>query len=285
VDQFTMAQKAVGLAFVAILITGAAAQAQVDLGKMLSSLTFGEPTQEQDVGNLPSPSDDEENAAGPELLPQPAIAGEGDEPINERQIPEVGPSLYSGDALPLEAYDVLTEPTENASQIAVPEVPSLAPTLPTPADSGVGSNHEDGLVGDVDGEQNEGARVDWDSVLASDNGDGENCADAELGTGDSTGECAATRQSSPCGMPAALSPFPTRVARPVRHLEVPNLPPPTTAAASYRTPACYRDLWGGFAEERSQHCQNHHEHLTGQCDCVHGQGKCCGAAAQYPFAR
>lgn len=274
-----MAKKAVGLALAAIMITGAAAQAQVDFGKMLSSLTFGEPAQEQDAGQLPSPSDDAEGSKEPEVLPQTEGSQIGDAAIDERQIPEVGPSLYSGDTLPLEAYDILSEPNEvlpNATeQLAAPDA-SLhelkEPALDAEAFDGEGKGAGDhSLLLDEAGDLTSGnGRVDWDSVLSSEGCEGEKCKGETL---------------SGCAVCHALSPFPARVTRPIKHLSAPNLPPPTSAAASYRTPACYRDLWGTFAEEREIACQHHHKHLSGQCDCLNGDGKCCNAGAQYPFPR
>lgn len=274
-----MAKKAVGLALAAIMITGAAAQAQVDFGKMLSSLTFGEPDQEKDEGQLPSPSDDADGNKELEQLPETGGALLGDAPIDERQIPEVGPSLYSGDALPLEAYDILDQPHETLPEVPVPPIASdtslqdlNGPTPATETATGEAAGAGDhSLLLDEAGDLASGSgRVDWDSVLSNDGCEGENCR----------GEA-----RSGCAVRQALSPFPARVARPVKHLSVPNLPPPTSAAASYRTPACYRDLWGTFAAEREAACQHHHKHLNEQCDCVNGNGKCCNSEAQYPFPR
>lgn len=59
--------------------------------------------------------------------------------------------------------------------------------------------------------------------------------------------------------------------RPTPYLEQPNLPPPISLDGYYRTPACYRDLWGGYHQQRQHECQCHHKHLHGHCECLNSE--------------
>lgn len=56
-------------------------------------------------------------------------------------------------------------------------------------------------------------------------------------------------------------------------LSGPVLPPPATNHALYRTPACYRGLWSGYAAQKQLECSQHHTHIHGTCDCER-QSRC-----------
>ncbi len=268
-----MAPKALGWAFAVVVLGGAVANAQVDLGKMLGSLTFGNQDPPSATSDLPPV----ENLPGP---------GGGSLPLPDIVAPELE-NLGNVGTLDLESQEPTIDQNRllpTTSDIELPMLPSLdssaptgirdVPALPSPPTI----DHADlvgaGPIGPAP--LAAGSHVDWDDVLASgptSNVQGGRCDDATAGCAtcgcQSNGGCQANAGCKRgCGNRLGVYPFGERVLRATPCLDVPNLPPPTSPAASYRTPACYRDLWSGFAEQRAAECQAHHVHLHGHCGCM-----------------
>jgi hypothetical protein len=287
-----MAPKALGWAFAVVVLGGAVANAQVDLGKMLGSLTFGNQDPPSATSELP-PVDD---LPGPDskTLPLTDIAAPDLENIGNAgnlDLDSLESSLDQDSLLPA------------TTDIELPELPSLDPSSPAVNDHHAGEllprgaaptdvrdvpavpspltlDHSDLVGAGPEGSAPvaAGSRVNWEDVLQSAPTTNMQVGNCHVGATASVscGCQSAVGCNRGCGNRLGMYPFGEKVLRETPCLDVPNLPPPASCEGSYRTPACYRDLWSGFAEQRAADCQAHHVHLHGHCGCASGT---CGSSA------
>lgn len=262
-----MPLKAFGLACIVVAIGSTAADAQqIDFSKLLNSIAY--PDQEaQDATadqtsaapNIDAPRTDAPRVQAPRSLTRMPIAAEetGTHPIP--RLPgaklstygEIGPEkdarIVSDDAL-------LSDDETLSADANAAQDPSAAQEANSSEDSQAVSRS-----GEV------GSRVDFATMFAANapspvlpipqsHGGG-----IAASTDSLHGGVAGRAPGRMCDCPKCRADLPA-----VPYLDQPNLPPPTSLEGYYRTPACYRDLWGGFTQQRQRECHRSHEQLHGR---------------------
>lgn len=267
-----MRYKLVGIACVALFIGGGIANARIDFDDLMETIDFSDdlPPASDDGGDLteelPAPVP---NKAEPPSLLQPDLSKPNNQSPSDNSLEELD-SLIPDSTLLDEMPEVTQDDfprnnlIEEDSLRAIPELPrtNLAPA------------YDYSQIEDLDSLELPPAQpqepvpyapvtpgtesVDLDSLVQAYKppADMANCSLSVLDDCESAPHQQAFQQCGHC----------TRVAPPC--LQSPILPPPADYNSMYRTPACYRGLWAGYAEQKQLECSHHHSHLHGTCDCA-----------------
>lgn len=252
--------KTFGLACAVVVLSSPLARAQVNFDELFNSIAFSDDAPPPlPVEPPPQPPAPRESGGGESGVGEPG----GGEPVQpEQRSPE---QLPLGELDPSERSLLLSPPAPVLNEPIEVEQPDDVPRDDS-AHSAAGS----------------GQRVDFDALLSD-----VDEAPTRLFSPPHPlvapphphrahrPHAVAPSCDSACRQPA-LGPQPdcttcVTYTRPTPCLDHPNLPSPTSLEAYYRTPACYRDLWGGYHQQRQYECQSHHKHLHGHCECLHSQ--------------
>ena len=256
-----MKYKYVGFACVALFIGGSIANAQVDFGKLLGSIDFSDDESKSDLEL-------------PEELPAPAIRSDLDQDLLaapeksyedlERLVPpSISPEIESDSDAEMDLGGQPNTPRRQSDMNelrAIPELPSQTPMATTQTTVEPEPMQYDSVCPKAE-------PIDL-QVLASDfqpapaNAQAA-CAPSVLeGSVDDSTRNGNTFQQ--CGHCSSCG---SRAVRVPPCLTAPDLPPPSSFEATYRTPSYYRGLWSGYGQQKAIEAAHHHKHILGTCDC------------------
>jgi hypothetical protein len=245
--------KAFGIVAAVLVVGGGIAHAQVDFGKMLGSLNFsGNDDQAgQEAIEPPPPADDDRPSTSPprtsgapqsldQLKPAAPLAIDADGGLRAPSV--APPAIDRGAGDTIEQLRALPDP------ILLPQ-----PSVP----AGEPQQSSQFTIPSLDDFQ----PLDMDTLAAEQQPAHQPIRQPAVPAHD--GAC-----QSDCDAPTYCQPRHHRVAMVPPCLNGPDIPPPATFESMYRTPACYRGLWSGYATERAVACSHHHKHLHGTCECA-----------------
>lgn len=266
--------KTIGLVAAVVLIGGGIANAQVDFGKLLGTLSFADDDQAtsvppasqieeaQVVEALPAPNTD--------LIPDPLPLPEGDDSLIDMDL--LGPANVNREINP-----VYIEPNNYGKQDSIRDLRDLPPVTIDRSLNSSPAIIESQPVAPLSLPSNEIVDLDqFATQLHTEPIRTNSYATSYLAS--TAGQACGTPCSS-CGHKVGVTP---------QCLQEIDLPPATTAEGFYRTPACYRGLWSGYGAQKAVECSHHHQHLHGTCNCaqhsaahnMRAGGNCVGGRAK-----
>jgi hypothetical protein len=255
-----MKYKYVGFACVALFIGGSIANAQVDFGKLLGSIDFSDEEPKSDL-------------EAPEELPAPAIRGNLDQDmltapeksygdLDRLAPPSISPEIETYSDAELNLGGQSTDPrlqSDTNELRAIPQLPSHAP-MATQETVKPEPMQYDSVFPQAEPIDLQELASDFQPAPENTHA---SCAPSVLegSYNDSTSNGNPFQQCGHC------SSCGNRAVRVAPCLTAPDLPPPSSFEATYRTPSYYRGLWSGYGQQKAIEAAHHHKHILGTCDC------------------